>query len=187
MVLKFARTHDIEKLIAELVRTTNFNDEEVRALHKRYEQMLSHESSKNGVHQEEFQRTFGLGPFEGNRLFKLFSRANDLSFAQLCRGLSSFSPNATTDEKMKASFNYFDSQGTGAIGFNDLREIFEQFCHDNAMYVRPVHIDAIVEHTLQGFGLGRDGSIDFTMYQDMVIHHPQLIAAMTISTWQLPL
>merc|ERR1712046_370917 len=125
---------DQAKEINEMVRITNFSEDEVKALHKRYEQMLSHESARDSVHKE-FQKTFGLGPFEGNRLFNLFSRSNDLSFAQLCRGLSAFSPNATTEEKMQASFNFFDTSGNGTIGYNELKEIFQQFLHDNSMYV----------------------------------------------------
>eukprot|EP00300_Choanocystis_sp_HF-7_P024996 c26616_g1_i1.p1 GENE.c26616_g1_i1~~c26616_g1_i1.p1 ORF type:complete len:200 (-),score=43.82 c26616_g1_i1:122-721(-) len=177
---------DKEREIEELSKETNFSEDEIKALHRQYEQMVF--GSKGGsIRQEDFQAAFGLGPFEASRLFKQFSRsAQDLSFAQMVKGLSAFSPNATPEEKMRSSFEFFDTNGDGQIDAEEIREVFEQFLEDNAMYVSPEHIQAILEHTLSTFNLGPDGKITFEKYREMVEHHPQLIAAMTISTWQLP-
>eukprot|EP00298_Acanthocystis_sp_HF-20_P001937 c12425_g1_i1.p1 GENE.c12425_g1_i1~~c12425_g1_i1.p1 ORF type:complete len:196 (-),score=52.11 c12425_g1_i1:24-575(-) len=174
--------------IARLVEKTNFSTEEIAALYKRFAQMRSQSNSDHGIRQEEFQQAFGLGKFEAYRLFRLFSRSNsDLTFEQLCCGLSAFSPNASTEEKMRASFDFFDANSDGKIDREEIKKAFEQFLEENDMYVGPEHVDAIVAQTLSSFGVETSGHIDFEMYKAMVEHHPQLIAAMTISTWQLPL
>ncbi len=61
---------------------------------------------------------------------------------------------------------------------------------DNGMFITPEHIEVIVNHTFASFGFGEDNAgagITLDMFRSLMQTHPQLIASMTIATWQLQL
>jgi len=187
------QTHAREEIFKELddiTAETNFSTEEVHGLYTRYSEIANSTFQDQSIHKEEFRKALGMGSsFMADRLFDLFDKdkSGQLDFRELCLGLSHFSPDASTTDKIEFTFRVYDLKGDGVITPDELNTVVSRFLLDEGIYHTKAHVTEIVRQTFREADTNRDGQIGLEEYSNYTLKHPEILANLTLRTWEIPI
>ncbi|KAG9397400.1 EF-hand domain pair [Carpediemonas membranifera] len=170
--------------LRELVKKTNFEMDEVKALQEHFSAISSSEVDDGLIDQSEMKRALGLrGDLFAERLFGLFDENHDgvINFSEFVQGLSIFAPQASIDQKLKLSFRIYDFDGDGYIDRRELYDCLKASLQENSMGLNDDQIRSLVDKTFEEADMNGDGLIDYNEYKALVLKHPVMIKHMTLS------
>lgn len=187
------QTHAREEIFQELddiAEETNFSTEEIHGLYTRYTEIANSTFQDQSIHKEEFRKALGMNSsFMADRLFDLFDKdkSGQLDFRELCLGLSHFSPDAATTDKIEFTFRVYDLKCDGFITPDELTTVVSRFLEDEGIYHTNSHVSEIVRQTFREADTNRDGKICLEEYSNYTLKHPEILANLTLRTWEIPI
>ena len=107
---------------ANLVQETHFDDREIKTLHAVF---VNHSNGSDTIPVERLRdlpETANVPLFHRVLTFHNVDKSGLISFSEFVHAMSTLSPNATLDEKMRFAFNLFDMNGSGQV---EAPEVFQ--------------------------------------------------------------
>lgn len=171
--------------IAEFVKTTHFDDNEVRKLHNRFKVIAQSQIRDGVVDIGEFQQALGLESRGfAQHLFKAFDKDSSLTleFREFIHCLSSMSPKATLNEKGKFIFNVYDKNNSGDISKEEFREILQFSLGENrSVHLTPDQIDQAVKTTFDKFDKDNSNGITLDEFIKAINSNPAIVNCVSLN------
>eukprot|EP00041_Stephanoeca_diplocostata_P005778 m.68503 g.68503 ORF g.68503 m.68503 type:complete len:177 (+) comp15990_c0_seq1:96-626(+) len=151
--------HDLEKI-------SNFSEDEIRRLGKRFRKLDADESGKLSL--EEFMSLPDLNqnPLV-ERVISIFDTDGDgeIDFEEFIKGISLFSGKGSRDEKLKFAFKIYDVDKDGFISNGELFQVLKLMVGDN---LQDVQLQQIVDKTIIYADKDGDGRVSFGEFCQVV-------------------
>ena len=149
--------------LQEYVKSSHFNENEVRTLHKRFKVIAQSQIRDGVVDIGEFQQALGIESRGfAQHLFKAFDKDSSLTleFREFVKSLSAMCPKATLDEKGKFVFNVYDKNNNGDISKEEFREILQFSLGENrSVHLTQEQINQAVENTFKQYDVDKSNGI----------------------------
>mmetsp|Transcript_33198 Transcript_33198/g.86100 ORF Transcript_33198/g.86100 Transcript_33198/m.86100 type:complete len:213 (+) Transcript_33198:283-921(+) len=173
--------------VEELAQDTNFTIAELQALQGLFSQVSNSVVQDGLIHKEEFILALFHGTHTGNlfhdRIFDIFDAKKNgvIEFGEFCRGLSVFHPKADTEDKIKFAFSIYDSDGSGYISKDELKDFLFALMRENSeLQFSDEELDSVIEQTFHEVDLARDNKIHPEEWQEFCMKNPAVISYMTL-------
>lgn len=120
-------------------------------------------------------------------LFRIFDSTStqQINFRTWVMSLSSLSPNATLEDKLRFSFSVFDLNNDGNIETSELRDLLVDLVRHRFVQLSDEEVLDICEQTLRSADRDGNGIIDFSEYSAMVSQSPRFHSDFSLDIRQL--
>eukprot|EP00051_Salpingoeca_urceolata_P026541 m.477678 g.477678 ORF g.477678 m.477678 type:complete len:176 (-) comp20919_c0_seq1:67-594(-) len=152
--------------LSDLETTTNFSEDEIRRLAKRFRKLDSDASGKLSV--EEFMQ---LPELQQNplveRVIAIFDEDGDgeIDFEEFIKGISLFSVRGDKTKKLEFAFKIYDIDKDGFITNAELFQVLKLMVGSN---LKDVQLQQIVDKTIIYADKDGDGKVSFQEFCDVV-------------------
>lgn len=171
--------------INECVKTSHFNEDEVKKLHKRFKIIAQSQIRDGVVDIGEFQQALGIESRGfAQHLFKAFDKDTSftLEFREFVNSLSAMSPKANLDEKGKFVFKVYDKNNNGDISKEEFREILQFSLGENrSVHLPPEKIEQVVQNTFKKFDFDKSGGITLNEFLKAVNQNPSIVNCVSLN------
>lgn len=174
-----------------LANATNFDINTIRKLHLVFNEIAAMESDDGLIDQTELTRSMGIddkASVMSSAFFRLFDQTKSLNinFRTWVTTLSALSVNATQDEKIRFSFDMYDSNGDGLIDLNELSALLKSAANlQDLLDMDDFEIDQICTYTFAIADSDQNGRIDYHEYRKMVFDSPKFLAAFSLNVEEM--
>lgn len=173
------------EMIAECIKISHFNEDEVKKLYKRFEIIAQSQIHDGVVDIGEFQQALGIESRGfAHRIFNAFDKNSSLTieFKEFVNSLSVMCPKATVDEKAKFIFKVYDKNGDGDITKEELSEILEFSLSENkAVHLTPQQIEQVVNSTFKQFDNDKSGAITLDEFLKAANQNPSILNCVSLN------
>eukprot|EP00037_Helgoeca_nana_P014227 m.132580 g.132580 ORF g.132580 m.132580 type:complete len:177 (-) comp22460_c0_seq1:937-1467(-) len=150
----------------DLAMTSNFTEDEIRRLGKRFLKLDTDESGK--LSKEEFMALPDLGqnPLV-ERVIAIFDSDGDgeIDFEEFIKGISLFSTRGDKRKKLEFAFKIYDIDKDGFISNGELFQVLKLMVGDN---LKDVQLQQIVDKTIIYADKDGDGMVSFEEFCNVV-------------------
>lgn len=169
----------------EAVKTSHFDEEEVRKLFKRFKIIAESQIRDGIINMGEFQQALGVESRGfAQRLFKAFDKDSTLSleFLEFVHSLSAMCPKATLDEKAKFIFNVYDTNSSGDISREELREILQFSLGENkSVHLTQEQIEQVIQNTFKKCDADSSGGVTVAEFLKAVKQNPSIVNCVSLN------
>jgi len=155
-----------QQVLAELVKATNFTEEEIIRLYRRFRKL--DRDGSGSIDRDEFLTIpqIANNPL-AQRLIALFDEdgGGEVDFAEFIKGLSAFSANSKKIDKLSYVFKVYDIDRDGFISNGELFLVLKMMVGTN---LKDTQLQQIVDKTLIEADKDQDGKISFEEFCDFV-------------------
>jgi len=149
----------------ELKTTTDFNDDEIKRLHRRFKKL---DTDKSGtLTLDEFKKVPELehNPLVG-RVVNTLDKDNDgsVDFEEFITSLSVFCTQ-DNDKKIRFAFKMYDCDNDEFISNADLYQVLKAMVGTN---LNEVQLQQLVDRTMLKGDKDKDGKLSYAEFEDMV-------------------
>jgi serine/threonine-protein phosphatase 2B regulatory subunit len=153
-------------LLDQMVASTNFDQEELHRLRKRF--MKLDKDNSGTIERDEFLSlpVIAANPL-ASRLIAIFDEegGGDVDFQEFISGLSAFSSKGNKEEKLRFAFKVYDIDRDGYISNGELFIALKLMVGSN---LKDQQLQQIVDKTIIQADKDRDGRISFEEFTEMV-------------------
>ncbi|OQR92731.1 hypothetical protein THRCLA_08623 [Thraustotheca clavata] len=177
-----------------LVECTHFTAKEIDSIREHTMGLLGYgstpdlqDSSVIRISKDDFMRFLGVSSKSlfPNRLYAFFTTnsTEELSFADLVKGLSVLSQKATREEKLRMAFQWMDPTGDGFITKETTMQMLKSCLEESKeIGLSDDQIEKLVISTFHEADIDKNGTIDFSEYMALDERHPGLLKFLTVDT-----
>lgn len=169
----------------EAVKTSHFNEDEVKVLFKRFKVIAESQIRDGVIDMGEFQQALGVESRGfAQRLFKAFDKDSTLSleFLEFVHSLSAMCPKATLDEKAKFIFNVYDTNSSGDISKEELREILQfSLAENQSVHLSQDQIDQVIHNTFKKCDADGSGGVTVEEFLKAVNQNPAIVNCVSLN------
>ncbi|KAI9225955.1 MAG: hypothetical protein DHS80DRAFT_28032 [Piptocephalis tieghemiana] len=148
-----------QRIVEQLVKTTNFNEEEVLRLFKRFQKL--DKDGSGTIPKDEFLslQQIAHNPL-AQRLLSIFDEDGDgnVDFSEFIKGLSAFSANSDKIDKLKYAFKIYDMDRDGFISNGELYLVLKMMVGNN---LKDSQLQQIVDKSIVEADKDGDGRVSF--------------------------
>lgn len=165
--------------IDDLQLTSNFTEDELRRLHRRFKKL-----DKDGSGTLTTDEFLSVPELANNplleRVFAIFDKNKDeeIEFKEFISALSTFSEKGNKEGKLRFAFQIYDIDGDGFISNGELFQVLKMMVGSN---LTDVQLQQIVDKTILEADLDKDGKISFEEFTRMIDNTDEIGEKMTIS------
>uniref|UniRef100_K3WFF1 EF-hand domain-containing protein n=1 Tax=Globisporangium ultimum (strain ATCC 200006 / CBS 805.95 / DAOM BR144) TaxID=431595 RepID=K3WFF1_GLOUD len=172
--------------VHEYASMSHFSPDEVVALNVHYDLISSVKRDDGLIDRSEFQTALGFTVKESlyvDRIFQLFDANGDsfISFTEFLQSVSILSSKASTDEKLRFSFDILDFDRDGKLSKQELLSMLEACIHENSINIPKDYLETIVNKTMDDVDLDKDGFISFDEYEALGAANPHMLNHITFN------
>eukprot|EP00047_Mylnosiga_fluctuans_P002413 m.224392 g.224392 ORF g.224392 m.224392 type:complete len:176 (-) comp11088_c0_seq1:2409-2936(-) len=152
--------------LADLETVTNFTEEELRRLGKRFRKL-----DKDGNGKLSVAEFMALPELQQNplveRVISIFDSDGDgeIDFKEFIEGISLFSVKGDRDSKLKFAFKIYDMDGDGFISNGELFQVLKLMVGNN---LKDAQLQQIVDKTIIYADKDLDGKVSFDEFCQVV-------------------
>lgn len=169
----------------EAVKTSHFDEGEVRKLFTRFKIIAESQIRDGIINMGEFQQALGVESRGfAQRLFKAFDKDSTLSleFLEFVHSLSAMCPKATLDEKAKFIFNVYDTNSSGDISREELREILQFSLGENkSVHLTQEQIEQVIQNTFKKCDSDGSGGVTVAEFLKAVNQNPAIVNCVSLN------
>lgn len=170
--------------IAAYVQSTHFTAQEIRALWFHFKEISSTEEDDGIIDRTEFQTAMLFrDSVLLDRIFRVFDTNHDemINFSEFISCLSALSNKATPEEKLRLSFNIYDTDDDGLISKEELATMVAATMREHEIVMSSDDIEKVVRGTLNEIQPSRENYISFEEYKSLVAKKPQTLSILTLN------
>ncbi len=190
---EFARgIHDARQTdshLNALAKTTHFSLNILRQLEVLFHLISGSQVQDEMIDREELSDALGLhsDSLLARTIFRLFdvTQSAKINFRTWVITLSSLSPMATPEEKVKFSFSLYDLNGDGAIEKEELKSLLEAAVKETLSDLSDNEVRELCEETLKSVDKDGNGLVDYEEYRQMVLNSGQFLESFSIDVERL--
>lgn len=169
----------------ESVKTSHFDEGEVRKLFKRFKIIAESQIRDGIINMGEFQEALGVESRGfAQRLFKAFDKDSTMSldFLEFVHSLSALYPKATLDEKARFIFKVYDTNNSGDISRDELREILQFSLGENkSVHLTQEQIDEVIQNTFKKCDADNSGGVTLNEFLKAVNQNPAIVNCVSLN------
>ncbi|GAB9472178.1 hypothetical protein Gpo141_00009363 [Globisporangium polare] len=175
-----------DKQVQQFAQSTHFTSEEVVALSVHYDLISSAARDDGLIDRSDFQTALGFTVKESlyvDRIFQLFDANGDscISFGEFLQSVSILSSKASTEEKLRFSFDILDFDRDNKLSRQELLSMLEACIQENAINIPKDCLDTIVAKTMEDVDADKDGFISYDEYRALGDNNPQMLNHVTFN------
>jgi len=165
--------------IDDLQLTTNFTEEELKRLHRRFKKL-----DRDGSGTLTTDEFLSVPELAGNplleRVLAIFDTNKDeeIEFKEFISALATFSDKGNKEGKLRFAFQVYDIDGDGYISNGELFQVLKMMVGNN---LTEVQLQQIVDKTILEADHDKDGKISFDEFVKMIDNTDEIGEKMTIS------
>jgi len=165
--------------IDDLQLTTNFTEEELKRLHRRFKKL-----DRDGSGTLTTDEFLSVPELAGNplleRVFAIFDTNKDeeIEFKEFISALATFSDKGNKEGKLHFAFQVYDIDGDGFISNGELFQVLKMMVGNN---LTEVQLQQIVDKTILEADEDKDGKISFPEFVKMIDNTDEIGEKMTIT------
>eukprot|EP00808_Paulinella_micropora_P004224 g30096.t1 len=190
----FGRPRDLvlkeERPLLTLAKSTHFNIATLRKLKLAFDSLVSQTeemgvaAGKDALSAEGMILLMGLRSAEhplAGPLFRHFdkTKTHQINFRTFVTTLSSISPQASVEDKIKFSFGLMDLQQKGVILRSDLEILLARAVVELSLGIKREHLQEIVTHSLLALKAQNPDKVTFAEYSNWARATPGFLDSMT--------
>eukprot|EP00616_Rhizochromulina_sp_CCMP1243_P010026 CAMPEP_0118974340 /NCGR_PEP_ID=MMETSP1173-20130426/11200_1 /TAXON_ID=1034831 /ORGANISM="Rhizochromulina marina cf, Strain CCMP1243" /LENGTH=211 /DNA_ID=CAMNT_0006924059 /DNA_START=63 /DNA_END=698 /DNA_ORIENTATION=+ len=169
--------------VADIVKTTHFTAEEVKALWVHFRMISSPGKDEHVLDRKEFQNAIGMkASVYVYRMFDVFDSNKDgaINFDEFIDILSILSTKASPHEKLAFSFKLYDLDEDGFISTEELTTMLRATAEEHELVLTDEQISSVVDATFAELPQAR-GRISLDHYSSLVNQHPMMLSQLTLN------
>lgn len=118
-----------------------------------------------------------------DRIFRVFDKQdhNAITFEEYIACLSVLSNKASDEDKLKLSFQMYDSDGDGRISTAELTSLLAANLREYGLVITRAQVEEIVASTMATSGLAKPGFISFAEYSRITSTEPLTLTHLSLN------
>jgi serine/threonine-protein phosphatase 2B regulatory subunit len=168
---------------SQYAKNTHFTEDEVKALHQRYESLSKSRTKDGKIDVAEFQKALGIrNPEFAQQIFRAFdvNRGKNIDFEEFLKGLSATSKKATLEEKARFCFKIYDINRSGYIVAGEMRKIILLSVRGNHS-LSEADAQKTANDLFKKFDASHDGKIHINEFITQSAKFPQVLNFVSFS------